>query len=310
MQQTYIKLIPFLFVWLWSTGFIAAKFGLPYIEPFFMLAVRFIAAIVIFYGIVQLFKQTWLSNKQALLQILMGSLLHGTYLGGVFLAIKLEIPAGLAAIIVGLQPILTSFIAWFLLSQKLSFRQLLGLALGLAGVSAVIFDSYELTGSALNSFGLIACFAALLGISFATVIQKRYAQNTPLISGSMFQYIGAAVTVLPISLAFEQQSVELSLPLVGAMLWLIFAISIAAVLLLMYMIREGEVARVTSYFYLVPLAAVIQSWWLFNEEFGLIAIIGGASSALGVYLVSKSSNSVTHPSSKSSQSSSDFITEN
>ena len=287
MKNTYTKLIPLLFVWLWSTGFIGAKYGLPYIEPFFMLTIRFAAAIVIFYAIVLIAKQPKLKTKQVLVQILIGTLLHGTYLGGVFLAIKLQIPAGLTAIIVGLQPILTSFIAWLWLQQKLSLTQFFGLMLGFVGVSTVIIDSYDISSTLLSTTGLIACFMALLGISLATLIQKRYAQSTPLISGSMFQYLGAALIVLPISLYFEQQSVILTPPLIGAMLWLVFALSIAAVLLLMYMIREGEVTRVTSYFYLVPPAAVIQSWWLFDEQFGWLAILGALCCAFGVYLVTK-----------------------
>lgn len=288
MTLPITKIIPFLFVWLWSTGFIGAKYGLPYIEPFFMLSIRFCAAFIIFYGMVSLLKQPRLKRSQILGQIFIGTLLHGAYLGGVFYAIKQDIPAGLAAIIVGLQPIVTSFIAWFWLQQKLSTQQLIGLILGFCGVSAVIFDSQSPLGEALNSIGLIACILALLGISLATVIQKRFAQNTPLLSGSMYQYIGAAIVVIPLSVLLEQQSVTLSLPLIGAMMWLIFALSIAAVLLLMYMIREGEVARVTSYFYLVPPAAVLQSWWLFDEQFGALALAGALSSALGVYLVTKS----------------------
>ncbi|MFT5708389.1 MAG: drug/metabolite transporter (DMT)-like permease [Oceanospirillaceae bacterium] len=288
MSRSITKVIPLLFVWLWSTGFLGAKYGLPYIEPFFMLAVRFGAAIVIFYAISLFIKKSGCKPKQALVQILIGTLLHGTYLGGVFLAIKLQIPAGLTAIIVGLQPILTSFIAWIWLQQKLNILQLNGLILGFTGVGAVIIDSRNFLAEPLNPLGIGACLLALCGISLATVMQKKFAKDIPLLSGSMFQYVGAVLVVLPISFYFEQQSVIFNPALIGAMLWLIFGLSIAAVLLLMYMIREGEVARVTSYFYLVPPVAVFQAWWLFDEQFGYITLLGGLCSVIGVYLVTKS----------------------
>jgi len=281
------QMMPIFFVWLWSTGFIGAKYGLPYIEPFFMLFIRFLLVIPIFYVLMLSYKSPWLTPIKMRQQIVIGMLIHGLYLSGIFFAIKEGMPAGVAAIIVGLQPILSTFISYKFLKQTINKKQLLGLITGFIGVSLVIFEKSVIDTSQISFLGLMMCFIALFSISFATMLQKQQADDTPLISGSFFQYIGALIVAFLLTINFESQEYELTLPLVGAIAWLVIALSIIAVMLLLYMIRQGEVAKVTSYFYLVPPVAVIQSWLIFDEMMGIIAIFGIALTVIGVWLVVK-----------------------
>lgn len=280
--------IPLLFVWLWSTGFIGAKYGLPYIEPFFMLFVRFCLVLVIFWLLIKFYRSKWISQQQGWQQIIVGSLIHGGYLGGVFFAIKLGVPAGISAIIVGMQPIITTLFGRLFLNQSLAGYQLLGLVLGFAGVSLVILEKSSIDASQMSPLGIFACIVALLSISVGTLLQKRMSNDVPLLTGSFYQYIGAIIVVGLITFSIEQQTVIYTFELYLAMAWLIFGLSVLAILLLLYMIREGEVAKVTSYFYLVPPAAVIQTWLLFDEKLGVMAITGSIMAVIGVIFVVKS----------------------
>ncbi len=288
MSLNLTKIAPFLFVWLWSTGFIGAKYGLPYIEPFFMLFIRFCFVILIFLILINIYKAKWLNQTKSLQQIFIGTLIHGGYLGGVFFAIKLGVPAGITAIIVGMQPIVTSVIGYLFLNQSLNSKQSIGLLLGFIGVSLVILENASIDTQNMNALGLLSCFIALLCISLGTVLQKKLASNVSLLTGSFYQYIGAIIIVALITFSMEKQIVVYTTELFIAMAWLIIGLSVFAVLLLLYMIKEGEVAKVTSYFYLVPPAAVIQSWILFDERLGILAIIGSVLTVVGVVFVVKS----------------------
>lgn len=278
-------LIPFLFVWLWSTGFVGARFGLPYIEPFFMLTARFAITIPCFLILILILRQNWLRRDQIGIQLLVGSLLHGVYLGGVFFAISQGMPAGISAIIVGLQPVLTALMNWGILGQPITLRQTFGLVMGFVGVVAVILGSVEISGFEGGYVGLITCLIALVAISASTVLQKRYAQDTPLVAGAMVQYIGAILVIGLASVLMETQSYTPAWELFVALGWLICALSIGAIVLLMYMIREGEVAKISSYFYLVPPVAALQTWILFDEALSLMSLIGCGVVVMGVALV-------------------------
>lgn len=283
--KTITTLIPFLFVWLWSTGFVSARFGLPYVEPFFFLTVRFALAVPAFLIIILIARAQWLTRDQIAVQFFVGMLLHGLYLGGVFYAISRGMPAGISAIIVGIQPILTVAINRALFKQSISKRQMLGLLLGFAGLLAVILGSAEINNSDVGRTGLIICLVSLVAISVSTIVQKRLGAGTPLLTGSLWQYMGALAVVAPASILLETQSYNPTWQLYGALSWSVIALSVFAILLLMYMIREGEMAKVTSYFYLVPPVAVIQTWWLFGEVLSMVSLVGCLVVVLGVALV-------------------------
>ncbi len=285
VDHRWIRLIPLLFVLLWSTGFITAKFALPFIEPFTLLFVRMLITLVVFFGLILWLKSAWPSPTQALHQMVVGSLIHAAYLGGVFAAIKLNMSAGLASLIVGLQPILTALLAWSLLSNRLTRRQWLGLMIGLVGVALVLLQRDLGDGSDLHTGALVAIVIALFAISIGTLYQKRFGQGVSLVSGSFFQYLATAVWMGMLSFATESQHITWNLTLIAALAWLVLVLSVIAILLLMLMIRQGEAARVASYFYLVPPVTALQGWILFDEYLNQFALLGIIITVIGVYLV-------------------------
>jgi len=280
-----IRFVPLAFVLLWSTGFIGARYGLPYIEPFYLLLIRTLLTLGVFGGLILIFRAQWPSPRQALHQMVTGALVHGCYLGGVFAAIKWQLPAGVTSILVGLQPVLTAVLAWGLMGQTLQGRQWLGLGLGLLGVMLVLGTGLQPDQFELRLEAVLAALVALAGISIGTLYQKRFGAGTDLLTGSFYQYLSMALMMGLLTLGFEQHQVEWHPELIGALLWLVFGLSVSAILLLMLMIREGEVARIASYFYLVPPVTALEAWLLFDEQLSMLALGGMVLAVIGVYLV-------------------------
>ncbi|MEY8827699.1 DMT family transporter [Sedimentitalea sp. XS_ASV28] len=284
------RLIPFLFVLIWSTGFIGAKFGLPYMEPLFLLVTRYALVLVLFGAGLLIWRKRLLAARDVPAQLLVGVLIHGAYLAGVFYSISRGIPAGLVAIIVGMQPILTALLGWLWLDERLSRATIAGLALGFAGILLVVSGAGALSGQGtLDRPGLAATLLALLGISLGTILQKRCGGDVPVLAGTTVQYVGALLATLPLMLLFETRQVTLSWPLVLTMTWLVLGISVLAISLLMVMIRRDQVARVTSYFYLVPPLAMLQAWLFFGETISPLSALGTALVISGLYLVIRKS---------------------
>lgn len=279
------RLVPLLFVLLWSTGFIGARFGLPHIEPFNFLFVRMLLTLLVFVGLILVFRARWLGPVQAGHQMVVGLLVHAAYLGGVFAAIHWQMPAGIASLIVGLQPLLTAVMAWALWQQRLRPAQWVGLALGLLGVALVLAGGNRLGQFELQPAALFSILVALVGISVGTLYQKRFGQGVDLLTGSFYQYLATALAMGVLTFSFEQRSIDWHPELIAALAWLVFGLSVAAILLLLLMIREGEAARVASYFYLVPPVTALEAWWLFDEQLGALALGGVAVTVCGVYLV-------------------------
>ncbi|MBV1787762.1 EamA family transporter [Marinobacterium sp. D7] len=277
--------IPLIFVLLWSTGFIGARFGLPYIEPFNFLFIRMLFTLVLFFALILVLKARWPSPRQAMHQMVVGALVHAAYLGGVFAAIRWQMPAGVASLIVGLQPLLTACLALLLWQQRLKSLQWIGLVLGLAGVALVLVGGNRLGQFELLPQAMAAILIALFGISIGTLYQKRFGQGVDLLSGSFFQYLSTALLMGLLTSTFEQGVVDWQPPLIAALAWLVIGLSVSAILLLMLMIREGESARVASYFYLVPPVTAVEAWWLFDERLGFLALCGVAVTVAGVFLV-------------------------
>lgn len=280
-----IRFVPLAFVLLWSTGFIGARYGLPYIEPFYLLLIRTLLTLGVFGGLILIFRARWPAPRQALHQMVTGALVHGCYLGGVFAAIKWQLPAGVTSILVGLQPVLTAVLAWGLMGQTLQGRQWLGLGLGLLGVMLVLGTGLQPDQFELRLEAVLAALVALAGISIGTLYQKRFGAGTDLLTGSFYQYLSMALMMTVLTLVFEQHRVEWHPELIGALLWLVFGLSVSAILLLMLMIREGEVARIASYFYLVPPVTALEAWLLFDEQLSVLALGGMVLAVIGVYLV-------------------------
>lgn len=284
-----LSAMPAVFVLLWSTGFIGAKFGLPYAEPFTFLFIRFVLTLLLLIPLALLMRIPWPSSPRLWTHIaISGFLVHGAYLGGVFYGIYLGMPAGLAALLVGVQPLITAVFAGPLLGERLSSRQWLGLGLGLIGISLVLGSKLDIGESLFDGFGISALLcvtAALLGISLGTLYQKRYCTTMPLLSGAVIQYLAASMLLGSGALLFETRQVEWSSTFVFTLAWLVLILSIAAILLLMALIKKGEASRVASLFYLVPPVTALQAWWLFDERLPLLGLVGMLVAITGVVMV-------------------------
>lgn len=284
-RRQWVTWVPLIFVLLWSTGFIAAKFALPFIEPFTLLFVRMSLSLLVFFLLIQIFDSEWPKPIDAFHQMVVGSLIHAAYLGGLFAAVKLHMSAGLAALIVGLQPILTAVFVWLLFGAALLLRQWLGLLLGLLGVTVVLLQSKNIGLSNISSEAMMAIIIALFGISLGTLYQKQFGQGAKLLTGSFYQYLATMMWMGLFSFSFETQHINWTFPLIGALAWLVIVLSIVTILLLMLMIREGESARVASYFYLVTPIVAVEGWLLSGEQLNSVAVSGMGMAVLGVYLV-------------------------
>ncbi|MEW5728026.1 MAG: DMT family transporter [Pseudomonadota bacterium] len=283
----FVAVMPGLFVVLWSTGFIGAKFGLPYAEPFTFLALRFTLVIALLAAVAAATRAPWPRDQRLLGHLAVsGVLVHGVYLGGVFAAIDRGLPSGLTALIVGLQPVLTAMAAGRWLGESVSLRQWLGLALGLGGVALVLSTRLTVVaGAPLNWGGVAFAVAALLGITAGTLWQKRHCTGMDLRTGAVVQYLAALMPMLAAALAFETMDIRWTGDFVFALAWLVLVLSVGAISLLMTLIRLGEAARTASFFYLVPPVTAVMAWALFDEALSPLALAGMAVAALGVALV-------------------------
>lgn len=287
-----IRAVPFIFVLLWSTGFIGAKYALPFVEPFYLLFIRMCLTIAVFILLCLWFRAPRLSARQAGHQMVTGALVHGAYLGGVFAAIKWGMPGGVTSIVVGIQPILTAGLGWCGLGETLRPKQGLGLAFGFVGVVTVLLSTGNQADIHLTGPAIGAAIIALVGISLGAVYQKRFGAGVHLLSGSLWQYISAMLVMAALAWGFEAREVVWHPQLLLALGWLVFGLSVSAILLLMMMIREGEAAQVASYFYLVPPVTSLEAWLLFDETLRPIGIGGIGLAVFGVYLVTRKSTPV------------------
>jgi drug/metabolite transporter (DMT)-like permease len=281
------RLIPALFVFLWATGFIGARYAMPWAEPFSFLAVRFILAFALLAAAAALLGSRRLGWQGVLHAGAAGALMHGVYLGGVFWAIHRGLPAGLSALIVGLQPLITAVLAGSLLGEKIMPRHWAGLVAGLAGVVIVLAPKLGAIDGGVTWATLAASFVAVAGMSAGTIWQKRFLTGSDLIAGTCWQYAGGALVMIVMSLAFETRRFTLNGELIFAMAWLVLVLSIGAIVLLMIMIRDGEMSKVASLFYLVPAVTALIAWALFGEELTLVQIGGMALATFGVALATR-----------------------
>lgn len=287
-RSLIVTLAPWLFVLLWSTGFIGARLGLPYIEPFTFLGIRFVIAASLLTLLALLLRTPWPHGITALGRIgVAGLLLHAGYLGGVFFAIDHGMPAGVSALVVSLQPILTAVIAQVILGERVGTRQWLGLGLGLLGVVMVIGEKLALGGTVplVTAASLIGISIALFSTTLGTIYQKRHGGQMPLLSGTALQYVAAALIMAPLSLFTESRQIDWTPQLLFAMAWLVLVLSLGAILLLLLLLRFNSTARVASLFYLVPPSTAIQAYLIFGEALGPFALLGLIVASVGVALV-------------------------
>src|SRR5574343_1810610 len=280
------RLYPFLFVFLWSTGFIGAKYGLPYAEPLSFLLTRYGFVIALMLLIALLTRAPWPKTPAQWLHIgVSGVLVHALYLGGVFVAIGNGLPAGITALVVGMQPLLTAAAAGWLLGERVVARQWLGLALGFVGVALVLASRFSLNAELGPQ--LLPALLALLGITGGTLYQKRFCPRFDLRSGALIQFVPSALLTALAVVLFEDFRIDWSGEFVFALGWLALVLSLGAISLLNLLIRSGSAVNVASLFYLTPPTTAVIAWLLFGETLTGTAGLGMALAAGGVYLVAR-----------------------
>lgn len=287
---SFLSPLPVFFVLLWSTGFIVAKFGLPYAPPLTFLLLRFTGVLLFLLPAVLVLKAPW-PRGQVWQIALAGLLVQAGYLSGVWAAIKLGMPAGLTALIVGMQPILTAMAAP-LIGESVRPRQWLGLMFGIAGVGLVVAAKIHLAGLSVQA--IVLCVLALLSITAGTLYQKRYCPQFDLRTGTVIQFAASIVVVLPLAVMLEGlrpdfATVQWTPHFIIALLWSVLALSIGAIFVLFALIRRSDATQVTSLLYLTPPTTAAMAWLMFGEVFNVLGIVGMVLAVTGVIFVVKKS---------------------
>lgn len=283
-QRWALVAMPGLFVLLWSTGFIGAKLGLPYAEPMTFLVLRFAIVTVLLALFAALSGAPWPQDlRQAGHIAIAGLLLHGVYLGGVFASIFHGVPAGISALIVGIQPLLVAAAAGPVLGERVTARQWFGLVLGLSGVVLVVWTKLDLGVGTVWGYALSVI--ALFGITIGTLYQKRFCPHIDLRSGTAIQFAATTVALVPFALLYETRQVQWTGEFLFALGWLCIVLSLGAITLLFVLIRRGAASTVSSLFFLVPPCTALVAFFLFGETLSVAALAGMAITMVGVALV-------------------------
>lgn len=279
------RFAPLLFVVLWSTGFIGAKYGLPHAEPLSFLLVRYLLVLSLMTLIALATRAPWPKDGRQWFHIgVAGLLVHAVYLGGVFIAISKGLPAGVTSLVVGIQPLLTAVGAGWLLNETVLKRQWAGLVLGFVGVAMVV------SGKLGSGFGLAALWpalAALAGITAGTLYQKRFCPHFDWRTGAIAQFLPTAIATGAVVGAAGDFRVDWVPDFVFALAWLVLVLSVGAISLLNWLIRHGSAVNLASLFYLVPPCTALIAWFLFDERLAGMALVGMALAVWGVYLARK-----------------------
>jgi len=281
-------LTPLVFVFIWSTGFIVAKFGLPYAPPLTFLFLRYCGVVLLLLPTLFLLRAPWPLGIVRHIAV-SGVLVQAGYLSGVWVAISIGMPAGLAALIISIQPVLTAFAAGRI-GEKVDLTQWLGLLAGLLGVSLVV--SHKLSSAGVSVIGVLLCVIALLSITAGTLYQKRFCPRFDLRCGAVIQFSAAALITLPFAYHLENltlglHAVQWTPQFIGALAWAVIALSIGAMFLLYVLIRKNAATHVSSVMYLTPAVTSLMAWLLFDEPFTLTSALGMVVVALGVAFVVK-----------------------
>jgi len=274
---------PGVFVVLWASGFVGAKLGLGYAEPLTFLLLRMIAVVVLLAIIITLTRPKWPGSAGIMHSAATGLMVHGLYLGGVFVSIENGVSAGLAALIVSLQPVLTSTLANRWLGERVAARQWLGLALGLVGVYLVLHEKTASGGA--TPFGWLSATVALVGITVGTLYQKRFGGGMDWRPALCVQYAAAGILFTFGAFLFETRVVHWTPQFVFALGYLVLVLSFGGIWLFYFLIRRAAATRVVSLFYLTPPMTALMAWALFDERLVPLSLLGMAVCVVGVFLV-------------------------
>ena len=290
-RDRLVQAMPPVFVLIWSTGFIVARYGMPHAPPISFLSLRYALSVLCFGAWVALSRAAWPRGRTQWLHLAVaGVLMHAGYLGGVWAAVKSGMGAGTIALLVGLQPVLTA--VWVSATStssdgesRVSSRQWLGLALGLSGLLLVVWR--KLGAGELTAWNLSLAAFALLCITTGTLYQKRFVAPCDVRTASTVQLLAALAVSLPIAL-LEHEPIVFHPHLIGALAWSVVGLTLGGSSLLYLLIQRGAATRVTSLLYLVPPTTALMAWLLFGESITPTMVLGMALTAVGVALVVRS----------------------
>ncbi len=287
-KTAFIAATPLVFVVFWATGFVVARLSAGHVAPLWFLSLRFPLALVFMLVVALVQKSRWPAPLQAFHAMVAGAFLHGFYLATNYWAIAHGLPGGVAALIIGLQPLITAFMASAILGERVSLRHWLGLAVGLVGIALVLSPKLDLAHSdGITPVTAGITFLGAVAIAFGTVYQKRFATGIDLATGGVYQYVGATVVVLVLASLTEPFYFDGSVQAWAALGWSVVVLSIIAISLLMVMIREGAVSRVSSLIFLVPGVAALMTYVLFGENLNWVQILGMVVCAGAVLTVTR-----------------------
>ncbi|KPF70360.1 hypothetical protein IP84_01025 [beta proteobacterium AAP99] len=275
-------LAPAAFIFIWSSGYVVAKAAAPHADPLTFLSVRYAGVVLLMLTLAFAFRAQWPSRKDMLHISIAGIGIQAIYLGGVWVAIRLGMAAGVAALIVNLQPVLVAALAP-LVHESVSRRQWLGVALGFGGVVLVVW--HKLAGASLSLGPVLLCAMALAGITAGTLYQKRRVPNFDLRTGQVVQFTASLLVTLPFAYAFEPMRIEWNAQVIVAMAWSVVVLTAGGISLMFYMLRHGQATAVTSTMYVVPSVTALMAWLMFGETLNAIAVLGMLVTLVGVYLV-------------------------
>ena len=294
MKDSLKRAFPALFVFLWSTGFIVAKYIHPYSPPFAFLAIRYWLACAFLVGVAYFTKTSLkMTRTQVLYSIAVGALLHVTYIGGVFYGVSLGVSAGISATIVSLQPVLVSIIAVPMLGERLRAIQIIGLIMGVVGVALLLLPNVFKgdTSSLFAAGGIISCVVALFGTTGGYLVQKR-SGSIPFVPGTALQFGFSALAFTFLAAGTERPiTIDWSAQFFFALAWIVFALSLGSIFILYYLLRHGSAGSVSSLYYLVPPSSAVMGYFLFGERIGATGLVGMALAACGVALVMRQASS-------------------
>lgn len=284
LSSRFLHLLPLVFILIWSTGYVVAKFAVPYAEPLTFLCLRYAGVIIFMLVWAAIVRAPWPARASWGHIALAGVLMQATYLGGVWCAVKIGMPAGLAALIVNTQPILTAVFG-LLLGEKILTRTWAGLGLGIVGVGLVVANKISVVGLSVSSVWL--ALMALLAMTIGTLYQKKKCPHFDVRTGQVIQFVASLLLTLPFALLLEDGHIRWEPAFFAALAWSVFVLSGVGISVLFIMIRHGEATKVTSYMYLVPAVTALLAWLMFGERFTLTAMLGMLIALAGVALVVK-----------------------
>jgi drug/metabolite transporter (DMT)-like permease len=281
-QQSLARVAPAIFVALWSTGFVVARYATKDAGPLTFLCVRMFIAAGLLWLIATAMRAPRMTRSGWSAATIVGVFMHAVYLGGVFVAIDNGLPSGLSALIAGLHPVATSVAARIFLGERLNRKQIIGVFLGLVGVCAVVIEKLDAADSGVTTAAMIAMTISIIGLTIGTLVQRALGKEMPLLRGTATQYLASGVVLAVASGFSEQWQFSLTRYTVFSMLWAVVVLSLGAVLLMMTLLARHTAAKVSSLFFLTPALSTIEGAILFGERLGALALVGLVIAIFGV----------------------------